>query len=51
MGDKETIAYRIGGLKEMQMLANELRITLGMFAIVARVVFAPQVMQVMIAKQ
>lgn len=51
MGDKDTVAYRIGGLKEMQMLANELRITLCMFVVVARVVFVPQVVQVVIAKQ
>ena len=51
MGDKDTITYRIGGLKEMQMLADELRITLCMFVVVARVVFVPQVVQVVIAKQ
>ena len=51
MGDKDTITYRIGGLKEMQMLADELRLTLCMFVVVARVVFVPQVVQVVIAKQ
>ena len=51
MGNKNTITYRIGSLKEMQMFAYELRITLGMWGVVARVVFVPQVVQVVIAKQ
>ena len=51
MGDKETIAYRIGGLKEMQMLTNELRMPLSILGVVARVVFVPEIVQVVIAQE